>query len=128
MANAVILAVFSIYLLASIASSYKGRCGVFWFFGGEGHPCPRSEYVMEVLGFMLLGISDDVETWSLMLLALCILPLLGYLMAAVVGRKVWADVKRAVPNHGLHPTATRYLSYTVRGMGRRMMTGVRFFL
>jgi hypothetical protein len=87
MANAVILAVFSIYLLASIAFSYKGRCGVFWFFGGEGHPCPRSEYVMEVLGFMLLGISEDVETWSLMLLALGILPLLGYLIGRRRGAK-----------------------------------------
>jgi hypothetical protein len=90
MADALILAVFSSYLLASIALSYKGRCGVFWFFGGEGHPCPRSEYVMEVLVFMLLGIADDVETWPLILLALCILPLLGYL----IGRR------RGAPNPG----------------------------
>ena len=87
MADAMILAVFSIYLLVSIALSYKGRCGVFWFFGGEGHTCPRSEYVMEVLVFMLLGISDDVETWALILFVLGILPLLGYLIGRRRGAK-----------------------------------------
>jgi len=80
MADVILLAVVSLYLLADIARSYKGRCGVFWFFGGEGHPCPRSEYVMEVAGFILFGILGNTETWSLILFTLGIPPLLGYLI------------------------------------------------
>jgi hypothetical protein len=86
-ANVIILAVISLYLLVSIALNYKGRCGVFWFFGGEGHPCPRSEYVMEVASFIFFGILDDTETWLLILLALGILPSLGYLIGRRRGSK-----------------------------------------
>ena len=79
-ANVVILIVASLYLLVTIALSYDGRCGVFFFFGGQGRPCPRWEYVVEVAGFGLLGILDDTPTWVLLLLALGVLPLLGYLI------------------------------------------------
>ena len=37
------------YLLVTIALSYKGRCGVFYFFGGQGRPCPLSEYMEQEL-------------------------------------------------------------------------------
>jgi hypothetical protein len=79
-ADVIALTVVIGYLLVKIALNYKGRCGVFWFFGGEGHPCPRSEYVMEVAGFLLFGILDDPEIWVSILLALCLPPLLGYLI------------------------------------------------
>ena len=79
-ADGIILAVISLSLLVRIALSYKGRCGVFFFFGGQGRPCPRSEYVLEEAGFLVLGILDDTQTWLLILLALGILPLLGYLI------------------------------------------------
>ena len=79
-ADVIALAVVSGYVLVSSALNYKGRCGVFWFFGGEGHPCPRSEYVREVVGFFLFGILDDPEIWESILLALCLPPLLGYLI------------------------------------------------
>ena len=81
LADALILAAVSLYVLARISLNYKGRCGVFFFFGGEGHPCPRSEYVMEVVGFLLFGILDDPEELAPVLLALGILPLIGYLFA-----------------------------------------------
>jgi hypothetical protein len=80
MADAIILAVVSLFLLVRVALNYDGRCGAFFFFGGEGRPCPRSEYVMEVAGFILFGILDDVGAWALILLALGVLPLLGYLI------------------------------------------------
>ena len=80
MADVIILAAVGLYVLVDIALSYKGRCGVFWFFGGEGHPCPRSEYVMEAAGFLLLAITDDPVVWVPILVALSVLPLLGYLI------------------------------------------------
>jgi len=41
------------YLLLAIVLSYKGRCGIFWFFG-EDQPCPLVEYIREEFGFILL--------------------------------------------------------------------------
>jgi hypothetical protein len=80
-ADGIILAVSSLYLLVRIALSYKGRCGVFFFFGGQGRPCPRSEYVLEQAGFLVLGILDDTQTWLLILLGLGVLPILGCLVS-----------------------------------------------
>ena len=79
-ADGIILAVISLYLLVSIALSYRGRCGVFYFFGGQGRPCPRPEYILEQAGFLVLGILDDTQTWLLILLAFGVLPLLGGLV------------------------------------------------
>jgi hypothetical protein len=79
-ADVIILAAVSLFVLVSIALSYKGRCGVFWFFGGDGHPCSRSEYVKEEAGFLFFALLDNTETLLLILPALGILPLLGYLL------------------------------------------------
>lgn len=79
-ADGIILAVIGLSLLVRIALSYKGRCGVFFFFGGQGRPCPRSEYVLEGAVFLALGILDDTQTWLLILLALGVPPLLGCLV------------------------------------------------
>jgi hypothetical protein len=65
-------------VLVSIAFNYKGRCGVFWVFGGAGRPCPFSEYMRREAGlvfFLML-----VELWWLILPALALLPFTGYLM------------------------------------------------
>ncbi len=86
-ADAAILAAVSLYLLASIALNYEGRCGAFFFFGGAGRPCTRSEYVLEAAGFILFGVLDDTQTWVLILLALAALPLLGYLIGRRRGRE-----------------------------------------
>jgi len=80
MADVIILAAVGLYVLVDIALSYKGRCGVFWFFGGEGHPCPRSEYVRETAVFLLFGLAGNTETLLLIPPALCVLPLVGYLI------------------------------------------------
>ena len=79
-ADVIALAVIGGYLLVRIALNYNGRCGVFWFFGGEGHPCPRSEYMREVAGFLLFGILADPAVWVSILLVLGLPPLLGYLI------------------------------------------------
>ena len=60
----------------SIALSYKGRCGVFWFFGGEGRPCPLREYMKEELAFALIPL---IEFWWLILPAFLVIPGIGYL-------------------------------------------------
>ena len=62
-ADVIILAAIILFVLVNIALSYRGRCGVFWFFGGAGHPCSRSEYVRQEVGFLffaLLGQYGDV--------------------------------------------------------------------
>ena len=87
-ADVIALAVVGGYVLVSIALSYKGRCGVFWFFGGEGRPCPRSEYVTEVVSLLLLGIADDPVAWVPILLALGVPPLLGCLIGRRRSRSV----------------------------------------
>jgi len=71
------------YLLVDIAFSYKGRCGVFYFFGGEGRPCPLHEYMTQELGFLIAGL---FEFWWLILLALpafLVLPVLGFLIGVL---------------------------------------------
>lgn len=90
LADVIALAAISGFILVRIALNYKGRCGVFWFFGGEGHPCPRSEYVLEVASFLLLGILADPEVWVPILLALGLPPLLGYL----IGRRRLVRLRR----------------------------------
>ena len=74
---------FGLYLVVSTALSYQGRCGVFWFFGGQGRPCSRLEYMREELGFGFAGL---LEFWWLILLAVpvfAVLPGLGYLIGRV---------------------------------------------
>lgn len=82
--DVVILFIFGSYLLLSTALSYNGRCGVFWFFGGQGHPCSRLEYMREELGFALAG---ALEFWWLILIAIAIafsvLPAIGYVIGHV---------------------------------------------
>jgi len=79
-ADVIILAAIVLFVLVNISLSYKGRCGVFWFFGGAGHPCSRSEYVREEAGFLFFALLDNTETLLLILPALSILPVLGYLI------------------------------------------------
>ena len=83
-ANVVIFFIFCSYLLVSIALSYNGRCGVFWFFGGQGRPCPLHEYMKEELAFFIAGL---FELWWLILpaavAAFAVLPGLGYLIGRV---------------------------------------------
>jgi hypothetical protein len=76
--NVGILFIASIYLLVTIALNYKGRCGVFWFFGGEGHPCPFLEYLREELWFILIPLL--FYFWWLILLAFAVIPGIGYLI------------------------------------------------
>jgi hypothetical protein len=64
--------------VVSIALSYKGQCGVFYFFGGEGRPCPLSEYMKEELGFSLIVLL--AELWWLILPAFLVIPGIGYLI------------------------------------------------
>jgi len=80
LANVIILVAITLFVLINSALSYRGRCGVFWFFGGEGHPCSRSEYVKEEMAFAFLGLVGLPETWLFILPALAVLPVLGYLI------------------------------------------------
>lgn len=80
LANVVILVAISLWVLINTALSYRGRCGVFWFFGGEGHPCSRLEYIKEEMGFGLIGLVGTPEAWLFILPALVVLPVLGYLI------------------------------------------------
>ncbi len=79
-ADLIILAVLIVFLLVDIALSYRGRCGVFWFFGGEGHPCSRLEYVREEASFFFIALFGFPEVLLLILAGLGILPLVGYLI------------------------------------------------
>ena len=76
--NVALLLVAGLYLLGSIAWSYKGRCGVFWFFGGEGRPCPFPEYFREELLFFLIPLLGYF--WWLILLLFAVIPGIGYLI------------------------------------------------
>ena len=76
--NVGILSIASAYLLVTVALSYKGRCGVFWFFGGEGRPCPLLEYMREELAFILIPLLGYF--WWLILLAFAVIPGIGYLI------------------------------------------------
>ena len=69
------------YLLVTTALNYNGRCGVFWFFGGQGHPCTRLEYMREELGFFLIPFL--FEFWWLILLAFAVIPGIGYFIGRV---------------------------------------------
>lgn len=73
---ALIFVAFS-YLVATIAMSYKGRCGVFWFFGGQGRPCTLREYMKEELWFALIALW---YVWWLVLPACLLIPAIGYLI------------------------------------------------
>jgi hypothetical protein len=68
------------YMLVSIALSYNGRCGVFWFFGGDGRPCSLLEYMRQEWTFILIAL---LEVWWLMLLAFAVLPGIDYLIGRV---------------------------------------------
>jgi hypothetical protein len=80
--NVAILVVAGLCLLVSIAFSYKGKCGVFYFFGGQGRPCSFLEYLREELGFSLLLIV--YYFWWLILLSFVVIPGIGYL----IGRRI----------------------------------------
>ena len=75
-----ILFIAGIFLLVAIASNYNGRCGVFWFFGGEGRPCSFLEYMRGEL-FILAAIL--FEFWWLFLLAFAVIPGIGYLIGRI---------------------------------------------
>ncbi len=76
--NVVLLLIAGSWLVVTIALSYKGRCGVFWFFGGQGRPCTLLEYMKEELWFSLIVIV--FELWWLILPAFAVLPVVGYLI------------------------------------------------
>lgn len=82
--NFVILCVAGIFLVVSTALSYNGRCGVFYFFGGQGRPCPLLEYMKEELGFNLIAMFSLL--WWLILPAFLVIPGIGYLIGRL--RKV----------------------------------------
>lgn len=82
--NFVILFVAGIFLVVSTALSYNGRCGVFYFFGGQGRPCPLLEYMKEELGFNLIAMFSLL--WWLILPAFLVIPGIGYLIGRL--RKV----------------------------------------
>jgi hypothetical protein len=76
--NFVILVIAGAVLVVSVALSYKGRCGVFYFFGGEGRPCSLREYMREELGFTLIALWSVL--WWLILPAFLVIPGIGYLI------------------------------------------------
>lgn len=76
--NFVIVFIAGSWLVVSIALSYKGRCGVFYFFGGQGRPCPLLEYMKEELGFNLIALFSFL--WWLILPAFLVIPGIGYLI------------------------------------------------
>ncbi len=80
LADIIVVAAISIFVVVNIALSYKGRCGVFWFFGGAGHPCSRTEYVKEEAGFAFIALLGTPEALLLIVPAQAILPLVGYLI------------------------------------------------
>ena len=76
--NVGILFTVSLYLLVAIALNYKGRCGVFWVFGGDGRPCPFFEYMRQEVQFIFLPILFAL--WWLILLAFPLIPGIAYLI------------------------------------------------
>jgi len=88
LADAALLAGVSLYMVGSVLYSYNGRCGVFFFFGGEGHPCSRWEYLKEETAFVTLGLLDAKEVWVPALLFLTVLPMFGYLLGRTTFRKM----------------------------------------
>ena len=76
--NIGILSTVSLYLLVVIALNYKGRCGVFWSFGGDGRPCPFFEYMRHEVALIFLPIL--VGLWWLILPAFALIPGIGYLI------------------------------------------------
>lgn len=75
--NVGIIVIASVHLMVTVARSYKGRCGVFWFFGGQGRPCPLLEYMKEEVGFALIAL---LQLWWLILPAFAVIPVIGYLI------------------------------------------------
>ena len=76
--NFVILFIAGAYLVVSVALTYKGRCGAFYFFGGDGLPCSWLEYMKEELGFNLIVLFSFL--WWLILPAFLLIPGIGYLI------------------------------------------------
>jgi hypothetical protein len=76
--NLVILFIAGSFAVVSIALSYNGRCGVFYFFGGQGRPCPLLEYMKEELGFNLIALCSVL--WWLILPVFLVIPGIGYLI------------------------------------------------
>ncbi|SRR6266404_4255401 len=76
--DVVSLLVYGLYLLVATALNYKGRCGVFWFFGGDGHPCTFVDYLRQEMEFILFAIV--AELWWLLLPAAALMPVIGYLL------------------------------------------------
>jgi len=66
------------WLVVEIALSYKGRCGAFYFFGGDGRPCPLLEYMKEELGFNLVVLFSFF--WWLIFPGFLVIPGIGYLI------------------------------------------------
>jgi hypothetical protein len=75
--NVGILFIASTYLLVATALNYKGRCGVFWFFGGEGRPCPFLEYMR---GEMFFLVASLFQLWWMILPAFALIPGIAYLI------------------------------------------------
>ena len=76
--NFVIIFIAVSFLVVSIALSYNGRCGVFYFFGGEGRPCSLMEYMKQEVGFNLIALFSLL--WWLILPAFLVIPGIGYLI------------------------------------------------
>jgi hypothetical protein len=76
--NFVILFIAGSFMVVSTALSYNGRCGVFYFFGGQGRPCSLPEYMKEELGFYLIATFSVL--WWLILPAFLVIPGISYLI------------------------------------------------
>ena len=76
--DVVSLLALGLYWLVVIALNYKGRCGVFWAFGGDGHPCAFVDYLRQEMGFILLAVVAGLG-W-LLLPAAALMPVIGYLL------------------------------------------------
>ena len=76
--NVGIFFIASLYLVITTALSYKGRCGVFYFFGGEGQPCSFLQYMRKELAFMSIVIL--FEFWWLIVPAFAVIPGIAYLI------------------------------------------------
>ena len=76
-----IVVIAGLCFLGEIARNYNGRCGAFYFFGGEGHPCSLLEYMKQESAFLLIALV--AEMWWLILPAFLLPPVIGY----VIGRR-----------------------------------------
>jgi hypothetical protein len=82
--DAALVLLVAAYAVADTAAAYEGRCGGGFIFGGAPRACTRSEYVSEMLPWLLLV---PLYFWPYVLAALVLPPLAGLLLAWRKGRR-----------------------------------------